>query len=83
MTGSSHPKLGYGPLVSIVVSSLFFLVSYFAAGAGFGTKIALGFLVGSYFLFDGVKSIWIFFQTRRAAEKSGKDGAIPRNINSD
>lgn len=79
MIGPSHPKLDYGPLVSIFVSSLFFLVSYAAAGAGFGIKVSLGFLAGSYFLFDGLRGFWIFNQKRRAAKESGKGDDSPPN----
>ncbi|WP_125958769.1 hypothetical protein [Sphingomonas koreensis] len=68
------PKLGLGPWISLVAAPLFFFGVYFGAVVGHGTKIALGALFGSYFLYDGLKDVWAFVQARRRYRNARQPG---------
>lgn len=60
----SSDRLGYWPLASVLVSLLYFAVSYAVTGAGFSGKAALGSAFGSYFMFIGLKSVWDFYRRK-------------------
>ncbi len=65
-----RPKLGIGPWISLAAAHLFFFGVYFGMVVGHGTKIALGLLFGSYFLYIGLKDVWAFIQARRRYQEA-------------